>query len=195
MLVSIKKNSSKLDNKLSYNVYNVDEKHYYIRNVDGVIQGMIKENFTKLSVKQEREFKLNRILNENKIITEKELSLYDFEHAKYHVEWSGSYPNLCSGSWTIMIDQMVFPIPEDKINSSMGTPGDYSLWYFDGNYSEQFDQYYSNGDDNFDWIKYSLECLCEGYSLKINNIEDISNKIYDLISYNDWRSGSCGGCI
>ena len=73
MLVSIKKNSSKLDNKLSYNVYNVDEKHYYIRNVDGVIQGMIKENFTKLSVKQEREFKLNRILNENKIITEKEI--------------------------------------------------------------------------------------------------------------------------
>jgi len=183
-----------------YSVFREDEEHYYVRNNDGMIEGFNKNSFTKISKVQEREFKLNRILKENKSKKEsKELFDFDIDNVKITVEWTGSYPNLCSGEWIIRIDQMHLPIPENWVGSDMGTRGEYSRWYFNDGGEET--EYYYN-DDNSEWKKednwlnYSLKCLAEFYNLKfVGNMKKFKQRIYDEISDKDWRSGSCGGCI
>ena len=58
---------------------------------------------------------------------------------KIDVDWTGSYPNLCSGKWIIKIDEKQISIPSALINSSMGTFKSYETWYFDEDWSEIFE--------------------------------------------------------
>lgn len=41
------------------------------------------------------------------------------------VKWSGNWPALCHGTWSIKVDDVNIPIPENKISSDMGTYGTY----------------------------------------------------------------------
>jgi len=178
------------------NVFKEDERHYYVRNSLGVIQGILKENLEPLGIAAERKLKLERILEIKKVAPVKELTEYNTDVAKIKVNWSGAYPNLCSGTWTVMINEMVLPIPEEQMSSDMGTEGSYSTWSFDEDYSETFSDYYDENDDSsMSWLNYSLQCLAEGYSLKFVGEKDLARIISDEISEQDWRSGSCGGCI
>ncbi|MCK9476551.1 MAG: hypothetical protein M0R46_11560 [Candidatus Muirbacterium halophilum] len=205
MLVRVKNKayglSSKLSKEPAYSVYREDEQHYYVRNNDGMIEGFMKQSFTKTSKREERELKLKRILRECDAVKEtKEFSDYDIDNAKIKVEWSGSYPNLCSGEWTIRINEMVIPIPEERIGGSMGTSGEYSRWYFGENYEEHTEHYYDGDDSEWsnddNWLKYAIWCLSEYHSLRfIGDLDRLYDRIYNEISENDWRSGSCGGCI
>jgi hypothetical protein len=113
---------------------------------------------------------------------------------KIETEWTGSYPNLCSGSWLITIDGENLPIPDDKINNDMNTYGIYSSWHFE-DWSEVFEDY-GDGlecsawiDENKTWIKQSL------ISIGINPEEFDYAALYAAIQEKDWRSNSCGGCI
>lgn len=47
------------------------------------------------------------------------------------VDWSGKYPNLCGGEWTITIDGLPVNIPELLKHDRMNTFGTYSEWSFD----------------------------------------------------------------
>lgn len=105
--------------------------------------------------------------------------------------WSGSYPCLCSGKWTLMVngEDVSNKIPEELRKSSMNTYGTYQNWYFDNNWSEVFEDYV-DGLKCDDWIVENKEWL--------NNIStDISmqREIFAAINEQDFRSGSCGGCI
>jgi len=183
-------------------VHNEDEGHYYVCTNQGLIQGFSKESFEPLSVVEEREFKLNRILNIKKddVEDEDERFPYDWNNASVTVDWSGKYPCLCSGRWTIYINEMELVLPEGMYGSSMNTAGQYSSWHFDDNYCEEFDHYY-DGLEYDEWIKenkwlqYSIECLAKFYSLEYCYSETLLRKIYDEINGEDFRSGSCGGCI
>ena len=57
---------------------------------------------------------------------------------KVEANWSGGYPNLCSGKWTLFIDgkDMSDKIPKDLINEPMYTNGIYPSWQF-GSYRDQ----------------------------------------------------------
>jgi hypothetical protein len=105
--------------------------------------------------------------------------------------WSGSYPTLCYGKWTLIVngkDVSMF-IPEELKESSMYTYGTYQSWHFNDDWMEEFEDY-DNGLDCEDWIeenKYWLDTITE--DLKIQE------EIFYAINEQDFRTGSCGGCI
>lgn len=105
--------------------------------------------------------------------------------------WSGSYPTLCFGHWTLLIDgeDVSEKIPEDLRDRSMNTFGTYWSWHFNDEYIEEFDSY-EDGMHCDEWIEendYWLKDITDDYSVK--------EEIYDAFNADDFRAGSCGGCI
>lgn len=105
-------------------------------------------------------------------------------------KWSGSYPCLCFGEWTLKVNgkDVSKKIPEDLRNSSMNTYGTYQSWHFE-NWLEVFEDY-TDGLECEEWIEANKEWL-DNISTDIS----IQKEIFYAISENDFRSGSCGGCI
>lgn len=105
-------------------------------------------------------------------------------------KWSGSYPCLCSGEWTLKINgkDVSTKIPEELRRSSMGTRGTYSSWHFE-NWSEVFEDY-EDGLDCDEWINENVYWLDT-----ITDDSSVQKEIYYAINANDFREGSCGGCI
>jgi len=122
------------------------------------------------------------------------------------VNWTGSYPNLCSGVWEITIDGMSINdnskmqnTYDSMLKRNMGTEGSYESWHFE-NWSEVFESY----DDGLyfdDWVK-STQAVELRLMIDDNLIQkqtkmsdpDMKN-LFSELQNNDWRSGSCGGCI
>ena len=105
-------------------------------------------------------------------------------------KWSGSYPCLCFGKWTLIVDGNDFSdkIPEELRKSSMNTFGTYQSWHFE-NWLEVFEDY-TDGLVCEDWINQNDYWLKE-----ITDNNDTKILIYNAINEQDFRSGSCGGCI
>lgn len=105
--------------------------------------------------------------------------------------WSGNYPCLCIGTWTLTIDGKDYTdhIPREIVNEPMYTFGTYSKWYFDDEWQEEFEDY-EDGLSSVDWIAANdewLSTITDDYNLK--------SRIYFAFNENDFRYGSCGGCI
>jgi hypothetical protein len=131
MLVKIKRQHPdlKTDGKI-LNVFKEDKEHFYVRNKNGVIHGILKGHFKEISKQEERTLKIDRILElESSVSMMESCERMDYKINKITVSWSGEYPNLCSGTWEILIDQMELPIPDMFSASSMGTSGEYSSWH------------------------------------------------------------------
>lgn len=67
--------------------------------------------------------------------------------------WSGSWPCLCHGLWTLEVDgvDVSDKIPEGIRDMHMGTYGTYEEWHFDEHYSEVFEDY-DDGLCEGEWI-------------------------------------------
>ena len=107
------------------------------------------------------------------------------------VNWSGEYPCLCSGEWSLIIDGVNFShlIPENLRNEEMRTLNTYSHWKFNDDFLEEW-EYYPDGLPCYEWIeanKYWLDQITEDTEILI--------AIYEAINEKDWRHGQCGGCI
>ena len=105
--------------------------------------------------------------------------------------WSGKYPCLCRGEWTLEVNgkNVSDKIPDEiRKNSPMYTYGYYEVWHFDKDqviYEGRHD-----GLNEEDWI--------EENDYWLNNITDdikIKEEIYEAIQNEDFRMKSCGGCI
>lgn len=108
-----------------------------------------------------------------------------------NANWSGEYPNLCSGKWTLEVDgiNVSDKIPEDLQHSPMGTCNQYQSWHFDEDYLEVFESY-EDGLECDDWISQNKHWLDT-----ITDNADTQQEIFHAINNCDWRHGSCGGCI
>ena len=114
------------------------------------------------------------------------------------VEWTGSYPTLCFGEWIIKIDGVrIVDNTEDTIlKKDMNTYGNYSNWHFDEDYSEIWEDY-TDGLNYENWLQSDTgKSLIEltkrnGFELTSEEIEDL----YIKLQQQDFRTGSCGGCI
>ena len=104
--------------------------------------------------------------------------------------WSGKYPNLCSGEWTLKVNNqnVTEMIPISLQTNEMNTYGTYQRWYFK-NWLEDFESY-TDGLNEDEWIAandYWLNNITDDYSVKV--------EIFKAIQSEDFRTGSCGGCI
>lgn len=108
--------------------------------------------------------------------------------SNWKAEWSGSYPNLCRGKWTLYMDGDVVDTEIPFQGNEANTHGIYDEWYFGEDYDEQWDSY-SDG----------LECeaWCKEYKDWLSTIaaESEWSDIYDAFNAEDWRLGSCAGCV
>ena len=48
----------------------------------------------------------------------------------WSAEWSGSFPNLCSGTWTLYKDDIPLDTSIPFQNEEAGTFGEYATWSF-----------------------------------------------------------------
>lgn len=110
---------------------------------------------------------------------------------KVEAIWTGSYPNLCRGEWMLLIDEkdVSNKIPEDYRDEPMYTNGVYSRWRFGNHWKEEWEQY-EDGLGCKEWIEENKEWLDN-----ITKDENDQKDIYFAFQLNDWRYGSCGGCI
>lgn len=111
--------------------------------------------------------------------------------ANVRAEWSGSFPCLCSGKWTLYVDDVDVSdkIPEELRTWEMGTYGDYYTWHFGDDYGEVWETY-EDGLEQDEWInenKKWLDTISTDYVTQV--------QIYKAINEEDWRHNSCGGCI
>ena len=106
-------------------------------------------------------------------------------------KWSGKYPCLCSGEWSLEIDgrDVSDCIPKEIRNRPMYTYGIYRTWRFDEKWTEYYEDYV-DGLDEIDWINGN------DYWLKmITDDIEIKNGIFKAMQQHDFRENSCGGCI
>lgn len=110
---------------------------------------------------------------------------------KVEAKWSGKYPNLCSGHWTLIVNgvDVSDKIPMNLINHPMNTHGIYNKWKFGTNWDAIWDDY-SDGLFCSEWIEEN-----DYWLNKITKDNSIKSDIYYAINSEDFRHGSCGGCI
>jgi hypothetical protein len=106
---------------------------------------------------------------------------------KYYAEWSGSYPCLCSGEWTLFIDDEPCKVEIPFQGDCADTFGTYEEWHFE-NWIEVFEDY-ECGMHCDDW--------CNEYQDYLEKVAPKSDwpLVFEAFQANDWRHGSCGGCI
>ena len=113
------------------------------------------------------------------------------------VEWTGKYPNLCSGRWIITANDKQLVIPEPFIKNNMGTYKWYDTWSFGEDWDEVWEQY-PDGDEFETWILNNRGWIYAAFK-SVGLLEDVTyNDLHELftqISKADWRHNSCGGCI
>lgn len=109
---------------------------------------------------------------------------------EFRAEWSGSYPALCFGEWSLYKNDKDISkyIPKDLRESHMNTAGVYSEWHF-VDWMEEFSDYHSGlGCD--DWIQENMEWLRQ-----FCDTEEDFERVYMAFKKSDFRPNSCGGCI
>ena len=119
------------------------------------------------------------------------IEYYEEKEAKgVKAKWSGSYPALCHGKWSISVngEDVSDLIPEELKTSPMGTEGVYRHWRFKN--WEETNEAYVDGFDCPEWInenKYWLD--------RITTDAKTQKEIFYAIQQEDFRYSSCGGCI
>lgn len=113
--------------------------------------------------------------------------------AHWTTTWSGKYPCLCYGYWTLYYDgkpvQTDIPFNTDKYHGMPAdTYGTFTAYVMDDDKIEDVKQY-TNGLTCYRW--------CEQYDYWLKTVAPESEwpKIYKAFRKNDWRYASCGGCI
>jgi hypothetical protein len=101
-------------------------------------------------------------------------------------KWTGSYPCLCHGEWKLYINGQDYShiIPEEKRHSDMGTAGTYQEWWFE-DWIETFGTY-EDGMEYEEWM---------GENEWVLDLPAAPFDVFLAFQAEDWRSGSCGGCI
>lgn len=103
-------------------------------------------------------------------------------------KWTGHYPNLCSGEWIITVGDEKVDLPDEVRTSPMDTRGTYESWAFDEGWDEVW-RSYEDGLDFDPWLQKN------SWVSRLNLSHKEERALYDAISEEDWRYGSCGGCI
>lgn len=111
------------------------------------------------------------------------------ENNGWYASWSGSYPCLCFGEWTLYHNGEKIDVEIPFQNEPANTYNKYAQWHFGEDYIEN-EKYYEDGLDEEEWIKENIE-----YLKQVTDDNKQYEYIYDAFQENDWRYGSCMGCV
>lgn len=109
---------------------------------------------------------------------------------KYTAEWSGKFPNLCSGIWTLFLNDEIVDVDIPFQGQPANTNGIFYCWHFADGWEEVWDDY-EDGMPFADWATEYEDYLQE----VAGNDYDAWRAIYEAFQAADWRPSSCGGCI
>lgn len=103
--------------------------------------------------------------------------------------WTATGNTLCLGHWEITYHDKALTLPEKIREHDMGTRG---IYYF----IDPTDELYLEGLDEDDWILANIDWLSEVFiEADIPLEEEYMRLFYQAVNPQDWRCGSCGGCI
>ncbi len=107
----------------------------------------------------------------------------------FTASWSEKGNMLCNGHWQISYDDMPFILPKAREGEYMGTWGIYSFIYDD-------DPDFAEGLTEDDWIVENADWLVPLFLEQgIPTDKQHLSWFYQAVNKDDWRCGSCGGCI
>lgn len=107
----------------------------------------------------------------------------------FSAQWTAKGNNLCLGHWEISYRGMPLAIDAQRRAQDMGTFGIFSYIYPD-------DEDFAEGELEDDWIAANadwLNALFEAHGVPCDEIH--RRWFYQAVNTQDWRCGSCGGCI
>ncbi|AWH88252.1 hypothetical protein [Limnobaculum parvum] len=103
--------------------------------------------------------------------------------------WGRSGNLLCHGEWHITYFDRPFILPENRRDKDMGT---YGIYYIIDPENDMF----AEGRDEDDWILENIDWLAD--CLVDNGLPIDETHIrffYQAVNPQDWRCGSCAGCM
>ncbi len=103
--------------------------------------------------------------------------------------WTSKGNTLCLGHWQIAYKGMPLILPQVQMEKDMGTKGIY-------NFIDPDDELYLEGLGEDEWIIENIEWLTDVFlQANIPLEEENFRAFYQAVNKEDWRCGSCGGCI
>lgn len=107
----------------------------------------------------------------------------------FFARWTARGNNLCLGHWEISYQGRPLPLKPARGQNDMGTYGIYSYIYPD-------DDTFAEGLAEDAWIVENAGWLTELFSgHDISPCEEQLRAFYRAVNRQDWRCGSCGGCL
>lgn len=107
----------------------------------------------------------------------------------FHAVWSEQGHTICLGHWEIRYQGRPLALPGGRREEDMGTFGIYSFLFPD-------DPEFAEGLDEEEWILENIDWLTELFVANDIPVEESHLRwFYKAVNREDWRCGSCGGCI
>jgi uncharacterized protein PM0253 len=107
----------------------------------------------------------------------------------FTANWTSKGHTLCLGHWEISYNGLPLILPAERRDKDMGTQNIY-------NFMDPEDELYLEGLDENDWILANMDWLSDlfiQYNIPLE--EEYMRAFYQAVNPEDWRCGSCGGCI
>lgn len=107
----------------------------------------------------------------------------------FYANWSSTGQTMCLGHWEITFCGSPIELPKERHQEHMNTNGIY-------NFVDPDDELYREGLEEGDWIIENADWLADVFI--VHNIpleEEMMRFFYQAVNLQDWRCGSCGGCI
>lgn len=107
----------------------------------------------------------------------------------FTARWTATGNNLCLGEWEIHYQGRPLQLDADRRDKDMGTFGIFSYIFPD-------DEDFAEGLDEDDWVRANAGWLGELFAANgIPADEAHMRWFYQAVNRQDWRCGSCGGCL
>lgn len=107
----------------------------------------------------------------------------------FTARWTAEGNTLCLGHWDITYLGLPVSLPLEKLEKDMGTRGIYC-------FMDPDDELFLEGLDEDEWIVENMDWLSDlfiKYDIPLE--EDCFRFFYRAVNKDDWRCGSCGGCM
>lgn len=107
----------------------------------------------------------------------------------FQAKWTAEGNTLCLGHWEIHYLGLPLTLPNAQLDADMGTDGIY-------NFMDPDDEIFREGLGEDDWILANMDWLADVFQQHNIELDEQNFRFfYQAVNPQDWRCGSCGGCM